>query len=298
MSFFQRFYIYQKERFPFLVYLFMIGSFSFSAISYSRICRGVEGFVSIDRFLICMFTTTTLFFLLRVFDEFKDHEDDTKYRTYLPVIRGVISLKELRNVGIVVFILQLVVNAFAPQMYILFSMVIVYLLLMGKEFFISEWLKKHQFWYVTSHMLIIPLVDIYASGTDWLLEGSKAPMGLIYFFLVSFMNGIVLEIGRKIKTLDHEEEGVVSYTKLMGVKMAPSLWILLLWITWALALMASYIAGYGYVSFYVLTSLAIICSIPGILFLTKPNMKASKLMEIASGLWTFGMYLTLGAGPM
>ena len=33
-------------------------------------------------------------------------------------------------------------------------------------------------------MLIIPLIDIYASGLDWLLEGASAPKGLLFFFAV------------------------------------------------------------------------------------------------------------------
>ncbi len=57
-------------------------------------------------------------------------------------------------------------------------------------------------------MLIIPLVDVYASGLDWLLEGTDAPRGLLFFFAVSFMNGVVLEIGRKIRTPDQEKKGV------------------------------------------------------------------------------------------
>ncbi len=45
-------------------------------------------------------------------------------------------------------------------------------------------------------MFIIPLIDIYASGLDWFLAGVPPPRGLLFFFAVSYMNGIVLEIGR------------------------------------------------------------------------------------------------------
>ena len=65
-------------------------------------------------------------------------------------------------------------------------------------------------------MLIIPLVDVFASGFDWLLNGAAAPVGLVFFFFTSYCNGLVLEIGRKIKPPDHEEPGVQSYTHVLG----------------------------------------------------------------------------------
>ena len=76
--FIKRFYIYQKERFPFLAHGVMIAAFTFSAVSYSRICRGGTDFIKWSDFLIGIFATITLFFLVRIFDEFKDKEDDAK----------------------------------------------------------------------------------------------------------------------------------------------------------------------------------------------------------------------------
>ena len=215
-SFLKRFYIYQKERFPILGHGMLVASFSFSAIAYSRICRGVEGFVPWHIYLTGIFTTITLFFLVRVFDEFKDAEDDAKYRKELPVPRGLVSLKELAIAGVIVAMLQIGINLLLfPKMLLIYFIVIAYLSLMGKEFFIAEWLKKNQFWYVTSHMFIIPLIDIYASGLDWLLAGVDAPKGLAFFFGVSYMNGIVLEVGRKIRIPENEKEGVLTYSSML-----------------------------------------------------------------------------------
>ena len=181
-SFLHRFYLYQKERFPFLGHGLLVASFSFSAISYSRICRGAEGFVSSKTFLTGIFITITLFLLVRIFDECKDAEDDAKYRSELPVPRGLVSLRELALIAIIIVILQVSVNLFFfPKMLIIYLAVIAYLLLMGKEFFVSRWLKKHQFWYVTSHMFIIPLINMYASGLDWKVEGAHPPKDCFSF---------------------------------------------------------------------------------------------------------------------
>lgn len=298
-SFAKRFYIYQKERFPFLGHGLLVCAFSFSAIAYSRICRGVQGFVNTRTFLLGIFTTITLFLLLRIFDEFKDAEDDAAYRKELPVPRGLVSLKELKIVGIVVVILQIVVNAvFFPKMLFLYFVVIAYLLLMGKEFFISDWLKRKPFFYVVSHMFIIPLVDIYASGLDWFLNNATAPIGLLFFFMVSYMNGVVLEIGRKIKAPDAEAVGVLSYSHMLGTAKATYLWLVVLFVTLILSVAAAHYAGYGLMAFYFLASAFLFCATPAFIFLKNKSTKISKAIEISSAIWTIAMYLILGGIPM
>ncbi len=294
-SLFSRFYQYQKERFPFLTHGLLIAAFSFSAISYSRICREAAGFISTEKFLVCIFNTITIFLLLRIFDEHKDAEDDAKYRKELPVPRGLITLPELRNIGIFIFILQLVVNSITyPKMLLLYAGVMLYMALMGKEFFIANWLKQHQFWYVVSHMFIIPFVDVFASGYDWYLEDAHAPIGLLFFFAVSFMNGIVLEIGRKIRAPKDESTGVLTYSSLLGATKSVSLWTLMLATTLALAICASYYAHHTTAVYVVLVCSFLLTLIPAILFSITQSSKSAKSIEIASGLWTITMYLSLG----
>lgn len=297
MSFIQRFYIYQKERFPFLTHGILIAVFSFSAVAYSRMCRRAEGFIDWKIFAAGVFITITTFFLLRIFDEHKDAEDDAQHRRHLPVPRGLISLAELSRVGWVVVALQIaVIGYFFPKMYWLYALAMGYMLLMGKEFFVAEWLKKRQFWYVVSHMVIIPLVDIFASGLDWFLAGDFAPLGLLFFFAVSFMNGIVLEIGRKIRTPENEE--VNTYSTSMGMERATRLWLWVLAATLVCSLAAAWFAGHGWVVFVVLGICFAAAAAVGFLFLQKPSARLAKWIEHASGLWTLMMYLCLGAAPM
>lgn len=297
--FIRRFYLYQKERFPVLGHGLLVASFSFSAISYSRICRGAEGFVPWKIFLIGIFITITLFLLVRIFDEFKDAADDAMYRKELAVPRGLMSLRELGIIGIAIIIVQVLLNLFFfPKMLLIWFIIIGYLLLMGKEFFIPAWLKKHQFWYVTSHMFIIPLVDIYASGLDWFLAGVDPPKGLLFFFAVSYMNGIVLEVGRKIRTPGKESPGVLTYTSMLGTNRAVILWISILLITLILSIAASVFAGYGTIAFIILVIVFLLCSLPAFIFLKTRAQRFSKMIEYASALWTIAMYLTLGGAPM
>ena len=167
---------------------------------------------------------------------------------------------------------------------------------MGKEFFVADWLKKHPFWYVVSHMLIIPLVDTYASGLDWLLENQAAPFGLVFFFVVSFLNGVVLEIGRKIKTPENEE--VNTYSTKMGAKKATYLWLLMLSLTFMFSLIASDYANYGIVGIVILSCFFVLCSTIGFVFIKYQTKRNSKWIEYASAFWTIAMYLTLGGVPM
>lgn len=292
-------YQYQKERFPVVLNGIAVLTFTFSAISFSRICRGAEGFVPLSTFLIGCFATFTLFLLVRIFDEFKDRIDDAQFRTYLPVPRGLVTLNELKVIGLVIGVLQITsIAIFQFDMLPLYLLVIGYLCLMGVEFFVPTYLKKHQILYITSHMVIIPLLDVYSSGLDWRLEETSPHYGLIFFFAVSFMNGLVVEFGRKLKAPEDEEIGVVSYTKLWGTKQATVIWMLSILITLVFATLAGFVAGFGITLMLVLIVLAGICFIPGILFLKNPSKKMAKRVEMMSGIWTILMYLSLGGIPM
>lgn len=297
--FLKRLFIYQKERFPILGHGLLVAAFTFSAISYSRICRGASNFVNWDIYCLGIFMTISLFLLLRIFDEFKDAEEDALFRKKLPVPRGLISFKELLYLGVGIVVLQILVNiVFFPQMLGLYFLVIGYLLLMGKEFFVANWLKKNQLWYVLSHMFIIPLIDIYASGLDWLLNDVEAPQGLMFFFAVSYMNGIVLEVGRKLRAPEQEETGVLTYSAMLGAKKASLMWIAVLFITLLFSIAAANYAEYGTTAFVILGAIFIVCAMQAILFLNKQTPKLAKRIELFSGVWTIAMYLTLGGIPM
>lgn len=298
-SFVKRFSIYQKERFPIVGHGAMISAFTFCAVSYSRLCRNADGFIPLHDFFIGVFATVTLFLLVRIFDEFKDKEDDAKYRTYLPVPRGLISLRELSVVGFIVAVLQIgVIAFFQTPMLLLYLVVFAYLLLMRVEFFVPKWLKQHQMTYILSHMVIIPLVDIYSSGLDWLLGGGSPHWGLAWFFAVSYVNGVVLEFGRKLRVPEKEEDGVVSYTKMFGPKGGVYVWMSTLLVALILCTGAVLYANLSVIIIVVLVGLFILCSIPACLFLRQASEKLTKYIEYSSALWATSMYLALGGLPM
>lgn len=296
---FERFWIYQQERFPIFQNGLMIVVFTFSAISYSRLSREETTFITISEFIAGAATSFGFFLLLRLFDEFKDAQKDATFQSYRPVPRGLVSLKEMGWLAFLVIFIQLIFNmTVLPLMIGVYLLVMTYMSLMTKEFFLSKWLNDHPIVYMLSHMMIMPVIDFYTTGLDWINAEVTAPKGLIFFLIVTFLNGIVIEIGRKIKSKEKEEAGVVTYSSLWGSKNAAINWLVILFITFINANIACYAANFNPITFIFLILFICLCSIPGIKFIYSEKQQDARNIEIASGLWTIGMYLTLGAIPM
>ena len=296
---FIRLWEYQRERFPVVKHGVLIASFSFCAVCLSALLRGDTAWPNLQTTItafICLF----LFFLqLRVADEFKDHENDKKYRPERPVPRGLVRLGELKWLGIISGILQLLLSFFLhPRLIILLLIVWVYMAMMSMEFFVHEWLKKHPFTYLWTHMLIMPLIDLFATGCDWLRFATLPPEGLVWFLIISFFNGIVIEIGRKTWAPEQEREGVESYSADWGIKPAILVWITSITLSLIYAcLVATKIMFFTPVLVW-LSVIAFILLMLGIVFIQKPTPQKSKMLENASGLWVIGLYLILGIIPM
>jgi 4-hydroxybenzoate polyprenyltransferase len=299
LPFIKRFWTYLSERFALLPHVLMISAFTFSAASYSRISRGSEDIIPWAFLVTGIITSFCFFLLLRIFDEFKDFDKDSIYQSYRPVPRGLISLKELKWVAIVIITLQIILNAIImPVMLIAYALVMIYMAVMTKEFFLKDWILKHPVIYMITHMLIMPLIDFYTTGLDWINADSSPSKGLIFFLLVTFLNGIVIEIGRKIRAPECEETGVETYSFLWGYKKATVIWLIVITATFIAALFASHFAGFGLVGVFVLLAFLLICTLPALVFLFKKTQISAQYIEYAAGLWTIAMYLTLGGVPM
>jgi 4-hydroxybenzoate polyprenyltransferase len=294
-----RWIVYQRERFPVLVNGMLIAAFSASAMSFSALLRGVHHFPPLIE-LAAGFASSFIFFAqLRIADEFKDYADDLAYRPYRPVQRGLVTLKELGVIGVAGMVAQLVIALLIdPALALILAGVWAYFALMTKEFFVSGWLKAHPVSYLLSHMFIMPLIDFYVTAFDWLVARVPPPSGLIWFLAVSFVNGIVIEVGRKIRAAGDEERGVETYTVLWGRRAAPLIWLGAVLATGALGVGAA-----AHIHFLIPGTLLLVLFAGGAAlvtahFVSQPNTRAAKAIELMSGVWTLGMYLTLGIIPM
>lgn len=272
--------------------------FTFSAAAYSRVLRRAEGFIPLPLYAAGCVTALVFFFWLRVLDEHKDREGDLAYRSELPVPRGLITLAELRCIGFTALAIALALNAWlAPPLLWACLAVAVYAALMTAEFFVPERLRSRPVAYLLSHMLIMPMIDAYTTGLDWIVAGSEAKGGLWAFLAVTFLNGCVLEIGRKIRAPEDERERVETYSLLWGPKVAAVVWIGVLVLTASFAWMAALQTGAGAGTALTLGVLLALTSVPAFRFTRTPSRRLGKAIDLSGGLWTLAMYLLLGAGP-
>ncbi len=291
-----RLWIYQRERFPVAQYLPMVAAFVFSASSWSRACGGRAGMVAWPILLAGAATSFCLFLLLRLFDEFKDREDDARWRPYRPVPRGLVSLAEIRGCIFAAFAVAAAASALAdPRLLAPLALASGYVLLMWREFFVPRWLRRHPIAYMLSHMLVMPVIDFCATGLDWIHEGATMPRGLFLFLATTFLNGCVIEIGRKIRSPEDEEPGVETYSALWGPRRAAAVWLVILVATAALALACCARVGCARPARPLLAVLAVFCAAPAVLFLR--GRHCGPKIELASGVWTLAMYLVVGGLP-
>ena len=293
-----RWWIYQRERFPLATHMPLIAAFSFCTLTFSMLARGHVALPLLKAALVA-FGTALLFFLqMRIADEFKDADEDARYRPYRPVPRGLITLRELGIVAVAAGVVQALLALWLSPALLPFLLVTwAYLGLMCREFFARDWLKAHPATYMWSHMLILPLIDLYGTACDWRVANVPPPLGLGILLFVSFCNGFILEVGRKIRAPEDEEYGVETYSALWGRNRAVVVWLVALVVTAAgAALAALQIALPWDIVAYAVVVVAGIYA--GWRFLRRPTPGSGKPLELLSGIWTLVLYLSLGAIPL
>lgn len=292
-----RWWIYQRERFPLVAHGPLILAFSVCAVCFSSLLRGIQQFPAWPIIAVAFLSSLFSFLHLRLADEFKDFDEDSRYRPYRPVPRGLVSLRELGVVWVSTGLLQLgLALSLNIRLVPLLLVTWLYLGLMSREFFCKAWLKAHPFTYMWTHMFIMPLIDFYATSCDWLTTAGSPPPGLYWFVLVSFLNGFIIEIGRKIRAPQDEENGVETYSVLWGRRAAVGSWLLAMALTGGAAVVAATKIDFFFPVTIALSVLLISSVAVGLRFLSTP--KNGKVFEILSGLWTLCLYLILGIIPL
>ena len=330
----KNFKIYLNERFPlgknsFFVLIFTLSGYIYTGLLYnSKIITPIlskeVNRVSllwdkeIDKVpmtwykLLPLFIIIFMFFFqLRITDEFKDYEEDLKYRSYRPVQRGIISLKTLGKTGIVTVIIQIMLaHVIDPEIIYFMIFVWIYMFLMAKEFFIKKWLTKRILIYALSHVVIMVFITLFiVEATQYIVPKNifdvfilqryrhNIDFALIPLFALNYLNGIVLEIGRKTRRADEEEHGVQTYSKLWGRKKAVVVLSLLFVIEYFFVILGLAHTYEKYFLFSGLTLLVIlIVSIYFMIKFLKKNL-SGKIVETVSGLWIIFSSVSLGLLP-
>ena len=251
-----------------------------------------------------MFIVTFLQFLMvRIVDEFKDYEEDCKYRPYRPVPRGLIKLKELKILFVICIILQLILTITCSQNGILYLIILwVFFALMSKGFFIKKILDKHLLLEVTLDELILPIMILYLANfipQIYLNYNSSADLTIansIIFvdpnvwkiLVMAYIISWIVEVARKIRCKEEEEEGVKTYTAILGIGKAMGL-------IFVLETLLMVVQGIilGQKNYIWIVALYILANIPNILFAKKKTKKMAKLAGLSANIYIAIVYCSL-----
>jgi len=283
----KKIYQYSKERFPFyqfiplsLLFVLVIGVF-------------VQTNLSVDivyyRYLLAFLALFLFLFRLRLFDEFKDYEHDLKYYTNRPVARGFIKLSELLPLILFILTFELAISFFnLYNSLILFFIAFIYSLIMFKEFFCSNWLRKHFTIYIASHeILVIPLFFYIYS----LFVINFDSLNSLFWMMTLFLGGqlFLLEITRKFRSKDKEIESKDTYTAQYGIKGAS---VIVLVLSILIILSYLYLVNISFASIFIISFLAIILFL---LFNYKVfTFVKFKSSEHAKNVFNYAIFFTLG----
>jgi hypothetical protein len=294
-----RWWAYQRERFPVLLHGPVIALFGASAVCFSLLLSG-ETRLPGWRTLVTACVVSLLFFLqLRIADEWKDYADDLRYRPYRPVPRGLVTLEELRTVWVLGALTQLLLTVWLGAALVPFLLLVwFYMALMAKEFFAGAWLRSHPVAYLFSHMLIMPLIYLYATACHWRIAGHVSWAAIAWFLVSGFFNGMVFEFGRKIRAPRDEEPGVETYTALWGRKHALMAWLTAIACSAATALLASRQLPLAALRLVLASAVLLLAIFAGLRFLREPLPAGAKRIEQLSGIWTLLLLLSLGPLPL
>jgi 4-hydroxybenzoate polyprenyltransferase len=294
----RRLWIYQSERFPVFKTALLLTAFASASVNVSAFLAG-RSLPGIGTYAAAFVVLFILFFQLRACDELKDRDDDQRYRPERPIPRGLVNLSLILGIGI--GLIPVAAAAAAALGFVLLLPLLAvwfWLALMTAEFGVPEWLKARPALYVVSHMLIMPLMDLFVTGAEWLVRAGIPPKGLWLFLALSFLNGCVLEIGRKLYAPENERPGVETYTALYGIHRATWTWIACLSASFALLCGVGFAVGApGKIS--VVGAVAFLAAAGiGIRFAGSPTPSRQKTVDAAAGLWVFVCYTAAGFLPL
>ena len=254
--------------------------------------------------MIPMFIVTFLQFLMvRIVDEFKDYEEDCKYRPYRPVPRGLIKLKELKILFVICIILQLILTITCSQNGISYLIILwVFFALMSKGFFIKKILDKHLLLEVTLDELILPIMVLYLanfipqiylnynSSADFTITNSIifVDSNVWKILVMAYIISWIVEVARKIRCKEDEEEGVKTYTAVLGIGKA----MILIFVLETLLMVVQGII-LGQKNYIWIVALYILANIPNILFAKKKTKKMAKLAGLSANIYIAIVYCSL-----
>jgi 4-hydroxybenzoate polyprenyltransferase len=282
-----RFVAYLNERFPPIanVLLILVYYSSNQFLSFALTRPGT--LMHYDRWsFLGMLMLVSFFFHIRVFDEHKDYEEDCRYFPQRVLQRGLVTLRHLKIAGAVAIAMELVIAAVrGPQAFAAWAVAFAFSLLMLKEFFARDFLKRHFLLYATSHMLVMPLLalTVFSFATKrWPWE---APPWFCVYAFVGFFVTFNWEVSRKIRAPEQEIDGVESYTKIFGTFGAAYVVLAIRAVDTALVATVGWHLGFRSWFYAALVMLYLVCLAAFAQYRLHPTPRHAKMMEVYAGMY-------------
>ena len=216
-NFFQKWNTYQKERFPVAVFSIYVLCLTWAAFFFNKNLNSIfDTSINIGVFIVMFVVAFVQFLMARIVDEFKDYKEDSKYRPYRPVPRGLIKLSELRILLFICIAIQITLTCvFNINGLKYLALVWLFFLLMTKSYFMKKFIDKHILIEVALDEIMMPLLILFLSSFVGLTFANVWPL-LAMVYIVSW----IIEIARKIRCKEDEEKGVRTYTAVLGIPRA------------------------------------------------------------------------------
>ena len=214
-NFLLRLWQYVHLRFPFfsVLLLTLLVGLSVSLLSWRLGFEHSYILVVLIAFMFFIFL-----FKLMVLDELKDFAHDSKYYPDRPIQKGLLSLLELKLLGITAFLIELLITLFLGYGISLtvFVLASIYTFFMYKEFFVGAFIKSKLLLYLILHELVFVFVYF------WLFFfGINNPFTInrsMFWQLILFILTIVLiEVARKSRFKLDENASKDTYSARYGL---------------------------------------------------------------------------------
>lgn len=210
-----------SERFPLAETAAMLLGLYVVSLLYGRalVDRGQLSFSLADAGAFA--AVWSFFLMIRVIDEHKDYERDLVDHPDRVLQRGLVTLAQLRALGVAAIVIQLVVSisldgGFGPVT-TWWLIAIAFVALTARELFIGEWLNRRLLAYVMAHLPLWSLAVVWMAQIGarprWL------PVDVIWLALLGFVLPWGVDLARRIAPAAVQRPPVsTSYADSLGAR--------------------------------------------------------------------------------
>lgn len=292
----KHFWAYLQERFPLQANGVLIVSY-FTANYFLALGAVLQDRQPLElswRYFAGCLVLLFMFFHMRVIDEHKDYEQDRIVHPGRVLSRGLITLRQLQNMGIIAVMLELLLSSFLGfSAFVMCLVVLAFSWLIYKEFFIGRFLERHLLANAFIHLLIMPAYCLYvfSAATEsffWL-----APLPILLYAWVSYGVGLGYEVARKTRAPADERPGLITYSAVMGPYRSAGISLLALLFSGAVSVIVGAAMDFEWWYHAVVAALLAVVIFGVLNFRIKTTSATAGNLQIYAGMFIFAFDILL-----